>query len=382
MYQQVSEIFVGLLPSVVTTYTESLLNMYTSSPINFSVLSFLLGGMLCYKVKARHWVIRLLVLVALLHFMKVEIARSTQTKENYFKLLNITHESTSYDFHSALRSRKGMYHPDNQQTGNNDVFIRLSELGEAMQTHFKKRMDLYYTFGDSYDILSQQVPYAEDENVLVINRGIEFVANYLMVILITFLFFNNSAARGLFQKLLIAALFLIFMVVDMIIDYRFELEEKATSTMAFADTISAWIETPFATVPELVTSWRLVLVWSISLFYFYGILFQPKEVEILLANTRRYFLKLHRAHRKIDKEKEDYNPKDDIEESWQIVESIKPSIEYVRRYGGQSEGMFRFLNSILSYMYYGFVAVIILGQLYSKYHRQFHAWLNGKPVRY
>lgn len=369
--------FVPSVPFVV--YFDSVRNMFTASAINFSVLSLLFGGLLCYRIKHKHWVFRLIALYILLHFMKNEVAHSTQVKDNYFKLLQITHHATSSEFNSAVRLRKGTYHPDNLQTGNNDIFMSINELHDAMQTNYKKRMELYHQFGDAYDVLSVQAPSSDDENVLYVNRGIEFVANYLMLILITILFFQNSAKRGLFQKLTIFLVFLGFMIVDMVIDFKFEIEDKNNS-MSFSELLESWYAIPFATIPELVNCWRLLLVGLIAFFYFFGILFQMKEEEVLISKTERYYLKLHRINRRMDQEKENYMIGKDIDESWNILNSMIPSVEYIKKYSGKAEGLFKILNSMFSYLYYGIIAVILGAQLYSKYHRQFHAWLNNVPI--
>lgn len=365
--------------TIILEYLSPLRTMYTASAINYSVISFLFGGMICARMKKRHWFLKCFLLAVMIQFMKHEISFSTRTRDNYLKLLGIPYEASSSEFNAAIRQRKGVFHPDNSVTGDNDKFILVGELGEALQHGYRKKMELYYTYGDSFDILSSQPPSDEDSSTLLVNRGIETIANYLMLILITFLFFQNSANRGYFQKGLIILMFLTFFCIDVILDYKFDLEDKRGSSMKFADWLVDWYQIPFATVPDLLNCLRLILVSGIAFFYFYGILFQFKEEEILLANTERYYLKLHRINKAIDKEGEAYKIDTDLDESWRILNSLGPSVEYIKKYSGKAEGLSKFLSSLFSYIYYGIIGALILFNLYSKYSRQIHDWLNQRP---
>ena len=359
---------------------ESLRSMYTASPVNFCVISMFAGCLACYRMKSKNILWLMLTLACLTVLMAHEICYTAKNKENYFKLLGIPRSASSSEFNSAIRSLKGKYHPDNIHTGDNDMFIRLNELSAAMDTHYKKRIELYEIYGDSYDITSQYPPNKDDETALATYRVIELVANYIMISLIAVLFYQNSAKRGIFQKVFLTILVLLACLIDVILDHKFNGEE-GDDDFEFSEMIRELFKVPYATIPEVITLWRLMLVMMLSVFYFHGILFQHKEEDILLAKTQRYYLKIYRMTKTSDQQGENYNPEKDIEESWKLLDALKPSIDYIKKYCGheKAEGFFNFLHSILHYVYYGFIAGIIGLNLYYKYEDDIRAWINKKP---
>lgn len=371
----------NLATTKASFYLESVRSMYTSSAINFCVISMFLGGVLCYRFNKKGIFWRLPLLIGLILLMCHEICFTAKSRDNYFKLLNMPRSATSSEFSSAVRIAKGKYHPDNLDTGDNDIFIRLNELSKSLSNNYKQRINLYETYGDSYDLTSQYPPTKDEISALAIYRVIEMVANHIMIAMLTVLFYQNSAKRGTFQKAFLLSFLIIALLVDLILDHKFQVEGE-TEDFDLSEFIRALFKVPHATVPEVIALWRLILVVIISVFYFYGILFQHKEEDILIEKTWRYYLKLHRMIKAGEHQGNKYQPQQDIEEAWKLIDALKPSVEYIRKYSGRekSEGFFKFLNSIFHYVYYGFIAAAIGLNLWYKYEDSIRAWINKKPT--
>lgn len=376
-----AHLYSALSPAIF--YCSSVRSMLTISPVNFSVISMFVGGMLCYNIKNKHLAYRLILFVALLAFTSHEMIQATKATDNHFKFLGISPKASTSEFQSAMRQVKGKYHPDNLQTGNTELFNKANDLTDAFSTHYSRKMELYFQYGDSFDLHSPYAPEKHDVEALAVSRFIQFIGNYLMLFLITILFFQNSAKRGLFQKVSLGMIFFFFATLDLVMDQSFELEQnqRGEETLELCDFIKKIFSIPHSIMPEVLLVWRLILVIIICTFYFYGLLFQPKEEEILIKKCEVYYKKLQQFLKHMQKDPQFKVSKEEVEVAWNLLETMRPSIDYINKNCGKkvSEGYFNFLHKILQNLLNIILFLIIGVNLFFKYKDSAMEWISNKP---
>lgn len=342
----------------------SLRNMYTASPVTYALLSMLLGGLVCNKFKRKSWSTKSIILSLYAAVLANEILYSTTNKEeNVFQLLQLNKYHSKLDFTQKIDYLKEKYHPDNEETGNPDLYSKLAELSEGFKTDFSKKIELYSWYGDQVDLTSKKAIYEDDETGLQVEKGIEYLANYLMIFLISLLFYHNSASRGLLAKLLLAGGFSLFFITEMIIGND-ELPDPADdSSFSLTLLLRDALDLPFATITELRSYWRLVLVFFLSVNYCYGILFNLKTEDYLMISLNNYYLKLHDVSKKVKEQQREHRDIQELEEKMGRVEDHV--IEFVTE-TEKSEGFFKTISKIQTYIYYGIIAIVILYHLSSK----------------
>ena len=282
---------------ITRNYTQ-LRGMFTSSPINFAILSFLACGFVCRKFKFSSTFVKIVLLSCIAILLTAEVFTSAREKDNQLKFLGITQDTTLSEFNTIVRNLKAKYHPDSA-TGNNDLFLRVNELYEGLSVDYKRKVEAYTWFGELYDLTrSQRVTGSEISN-LELSRGVALVTDYIMILLVTLMFYQDSAKRGLRQKILVSVIFFGMFITDMVIGYKIELEDS--SSFDFSSLLREWLDCPFATIVELSNVWRLLMVVILVVIYCYGIMFQLKTDERLLLQADRYYLAVHSAGRKIEK---------------------------------------------------------------------------------
>lgn len=354
--------------------------MLTGSPVNFSVITMLVGSFVADHNKRSSKFIKILILLALAAFSGFEIYNHAQQRENVFKLFGITPKSTSGEFRSAARTLKGQYHPDNSYTANNELFIRINELSESLETDYNSKVEAYTQFGDRFDILSRFGPNKDQLWNLEVGKGIDYVANYLMIALICTIFFQNSAKRGWVQWGLIILTLLMGLIVDILIGNPIDLEDNGTF-YDVGDFFREVLNTPHATNVDLSQTWRLCIVTVLCEFLLYGILFQPKDSEQLMSLYERYYIMLHRAARKIDQGQP--NHPDVIEaaqDGLSLLRSAEPALVVLKGESANNAKFFGRLKSMQSVIYYGALIILVGFNLFSKYKTQIFMWLQSSGI--
>lgn len=342
----------------------SLRNMYTASPVTFALLSMLFGGLVCNKLKRQSWHTKAVFLSLYVACLANEVLYSTTNKEeNVFQLLQLNKYNSKFDFSQKIDMLKEKFHPDNEETGNPDLYGKLADLSEGLESDFTKKIELYSWYGDQVDLTSKKPIYEDDEAGLQVEKGIEYLANYLMIFLISLLFFHNSASRGIIMKLLIGAGFCFFFVMELMIGNDESAAPGDRTSNSLTRLMRDAFEIPFATVTELRSYWRLVLVFFLSVVYCYGILFHLKTEDHLMVSLNDYYVKLHDVSKKVKSSQREAADIDLLEAKMGRVEDLV--IEFITE-TEKSEGFFRTVSKIQTYLYYGIIALVILYHLSSK----------------
>lgn len=145
-------------------------------------------------------------------------------------------------------------------------------MADALSTDYDSKLQAYVAYGDRFDIFQRRGPSKDDQWNLEVGRGIDYCANHLMIVLISIIFFQNSAKRGIVQWGLIVLVFLSGLIVDILIGNPIDFED-GTGLFDMGETLRQAMGCPFATVAELSNYWRIFMVAILSLFLVYGILF-------------------------------------------------------------------------------------------------------------
>ncbi len=342
----------------------SLRNMYTASPVTFALLSMLFGGLACIKLKRSSWYSKSIFLSLYVAVLANEVLFSTTNKEeNVFQLLQLNKYNSKFDFTQKIDYLKEKFHPDNEETANPDLYSKLADLSEGFETDFAKKIELYSWYGDQVDLTSKRPFFEDDETGLQVEKGIEYLANYLMIFLISLLFYHNSASRGWIAKLLIAGGFSFFFIMEMVIgnDEPSDPLDKTSSSLTVM--LREAFEIPFATITELRSYWRLVLVFFLAVMYCYGILFNLKTEDYLMISLNDYYLKLHDVSKKVKMSQREEN---DIKELEAKMSRVEDHVIELITETEKSEGYFKTISKIQTYIYYGIIALVILYHLSSK----------------
>ena len=342
----------------------SLRNMYTASPVTYALLSMLFGGLICNKLKRKSWIAKSIFLSLYIALLINEVFYSTTNKEeNVFQLLQLNRYHSKFDFTQKIDYLKEKYHPDNEETGNPDLYSKLADLSEGFETDFEKKIELYSWYGDQVDLTSKKQINKDDETGLEVEKGIEYLANHLMIFLISLLFYHNSASRGMLAKLLLAFGFGFFFIMEMVIGNDEEPEPAEDSWVCLTVILRGAFDIPFATITELRSYWRLVLVFFLSVSYCYGILYNLKTEDYLMISLNDYYLKLHDVSKKVKASQREEQDIKELEDKMSRVEDYV--IEFVTE-TEKSEGFFKTISKIQTYIYYGIIAIVIFYQLSSK----------------
>ena len=351
----------------VLPYLESARAMYTTTPIGFAIISLLVGGIVCKQFKFGSVSFKIAVLGVLLGSMYTEISLSVKRRDNAFKLISFNTATSHYEFESKSKQFQAIYHPDNKQTGDSSLYERITNLREGLKVDYKKKVELYEWYGDLVDLTDpKEITETAEENLLY-SRGLEFVATYIMLLLTALLFFQNSANRGIIQKCFISAVFLFFFLVDLVLGYKESIPAGTIPDQALeiGPGLKELLGAPHATVAELSCALRQLLILTLSIFYFGGILFQLKVEDNLCLRADKYYRTVHAVSSSM--KKGDKPSSEKINELKRQLLGVEDMVVEFINQGESTEGFFKRVNMIQTFFFYGIIAGIVGIHLYSKY---------------
>lgn len=349
--------------------------MYTSSAINFMIFFFGIGGFVMKKIVHRPSLIKLVVMLSILGFMTFEVFASAQNKENDLKLLQIIpKETTSFDFRSNIRKVKAKYHPDSRETGDSELFIKIQELEEGLQSDFDRKVESYYWYGDTIDMSNKNELSQNALSSLEMNHGMNILAFYIMILLLSLLFFLNSSKKSMLRTVTVVVCFVLNMCGELMIGYIISPEEEGEVTLDFASVLKGWLDTPYATIPELANCFRLFFVIQLAFFYFYGVAFCLKDEDQLIFAAKKYYSSLHRTCRKV--EARIFSDRNTLDQTSSLLFVFEGKVHQFLRDYRPPDRLFKFLHSAQQFILYSILAGGILFHLYTKNGAQFEQWLE------
>src|SRR3990167_6804496 len=220
-------------------------------------------------------------------------------------LLKLSSSPTEREVMESLQRLRTDYHPSNSVTGDESMFVRINELrGFFIRVGPLAAANAFKMFGevpDHHRILNNLELENEIER-LKTSKGLDFVSNYLMLVLVTFVFFYNSAARGFFQKGLIILCFITAMISEV------SLGQPPSTLRIFHLPVTEYTDVTIQTalgysyldIPQIVKLIRLLLVVTLCQFFLYGLVYQHTAQDRLLHASLWYGFSVSVAFENVD----------------------------------------------------------------------------------
>lgn len=375
------------MSEIVWSTIETLRKIGTGSSVTFSFLVLLTGSFMATENRrsGRLWKVAILALVAV--FFLNEIRYAANNRDNQFKFLKINNRTPQGEFIRGLRQLRALYHPDNhsgdagnscvKEEGNQENFIRVNELAEGLQFDYTKKVAAYELYGDSFDLSRRAYVSPEELSQLETGRVIDIVMHYLMLLLILVIFFLNKAGWSVWNKVTLGILFVASFLGDTMLFQ--EAVSDDGEVFKLADELRDLFDYPYLNVAEMLLFWRMAMLVFINCLYMYGIMWNPKDEDILIHGLGKYYASLHRAALRI----RDHAPQQelacergDAKKCSQLLEDIKPTVQRVIEGALNGDSFYKKITKFYSVVQYGMIAVIVGWHLYSKHGNKIQAFAN------
>ena len=185
-----------------------------SSTLTFLIAFFLISGIAKAFVNRSHFMVRLTTWVCLLVTMGFMITSETsrRSQDNYLTLFGLKREFNLKDFKRACKIKKMEYHPDRASTSDlgltqeraEQKYQLVIDLCKEIQGYSEPKVlwELHVSYGSEIDILNPKMVEAElKESVTWVSEIIAACMNYLLVVLLTYMFFMSVPILNFWHKI-------------------------------------------------------------------------------------------------------------------------------------------------------------------------------------
>ena len=149
----------------------------------------------------------------------------------------------------------------------------------------EKIWDLYVQFGDDFNIYSdEEIMSEEKHHSYTISCCIESLLNLLMVVLISFYYFNESAKRGFFTKVSLAFAGVMYLSLEIILIFNIQLDETSDKKIYICNILRSLLLMPQSTNQELRYLVQVLFCAFIVSLYTFTTMFFPPSLEIMFDN--------------------------------------------------------------------------------------------------
>lgn len=221
-------------------------------------------------------------------------------------LLKLSKRPCEKEVFTSLQSLRTKFDPTYHDEVDESMFIKLNEIHEFFyKVGPLAAVNAFKMFGDipNYNKVQNNLHLENELEHLKTIRSMDFVSNYFMLLLITFVFFYNSAARGFVQKCLVFGCFILAMILELTLGQPPNvLRSLHIPVDEYTDyTLGNWIGCTHLDVPELSKLIRFGLIVVVCQLYVYGLIYQPTAEEKLVSATLWYAWSLQIAYEELEK---------------------------------------------------------------------------------
>ena len=334
--------------------------VFSSSSVSFTFLGMLLFGQIAERLKFRSSTAKLLLILAFVMISLHETLHALKHRENIFKLLEIDRTTSRKDLQANIRRLKETF----RQAELSEQFIRIEDIESKILYNFDINLRLYFMYGDSFDVLQTDAITRLQISQLLLNAIIEFVATYVMLLLVLFIFFTSSARRGKTQRMVIVGMFLACIAGDYYLAEEMKLKDGRM--VGVSELILDLLGCKSSTVPELRTAWRCFGMGLLIVVYLYGILQQHKLEDQLVIHLNTYYFYLALAAQALNQHQLPVDPSK-VKECQSRLEKVKECGQKVLEEQQASAGFFKSVKQVHSAIYYGLVLFVVGINFYAKY---------------
>lgn len=221
-------------------------------------------------------------------------------------LLKLSNHPSEKEVLASLQVLRTKFDPKNNDDVDESMYTKLNEMREFFyKVGPLAAVNAFKMFGDipNYNRIQNNLHLENELEHLRTIRSMDFVSNYFMLLLITFVFFYNSAARGFVQKCLVFCCFILAMILELTLGQPPNmLRSLHIPVQEHTDfMLGSWIGCTHLDVPELSQLIRFGLIVVVCQLYVYGLVYQPTAEEKLVTATYWYAWSLQMAYEELDK---------------------------------------------------------------------------------
>ena len=254
-------------------------SFYVSSPLYFVGISFILSREVNQGFKQTHKLIRLLAPLAILCLMLYKGHQTTANKPNYMKLFSTPSTFDAATFRSGYRRRAKQLHPDTSTEDTRDEFRELQEVYTRINNYPNqtKIWSLHVRFGDELNIMSNEAISREhNEYFSTIMFAVKSLMNYVMILLISFLFYSGTAKRGFFTQSFLWIISLLILLIKLVICLDYDVDEESG-----AFKLKESLQLSYCTNAELSFFFDCLLGSLLVFVYNFTVLLFPTDLQLM-----------------------------------------------------------------------------------------------------
>jgi hypothetical protein len=260
-------------------------SIFTSNPIYFLGFGCFIGSQAKNISKKSNLLVKFILWLSLSVLLTYKSYSHVSKLPNRMKSFHMGDEYNSLKFKLGYKALLLKVHPDTSGYDSAEEFGEALKFYEAFQNKVQpeKLWEIYVMFGDDFNIHNHEdIKKQKNGYYFTIHCFFEFLLKNLMIFIVSYYFFQGSAERGFFCKIILAIASIIYFCVQVIIltNVGFEIGEDTHETV-FASLLRKWLNLPFSTNQELMILAELWFCCLIISVYTFSILAFPPTKEIM-----------------------------------------------------------------------------------------------------